>query len=136
MDLKELSKLYYIQKLIDRDTQRLVDLEERLQSGVQILTDMPRKTGTKNPIGEIIPLIVDMQQQIVEEQKRLFEEQMKIQQYIDSIHDYQIRLIMYLRFVDLKPWSQVAEEMGGNNTAESIKKVCYRFLRAGKQFEK
>lgn len=136
MNLKELSKLYYIQKLIDRDTQRLIELEASLQSGVQILTDMPRKPGAKNPIGELVPLIVDMQQQIVEKQKRLYEEQQKIQKYIDNIHDYQIRLIMYLRFVDLKTWSQVAEAVGGNNTQESVKKVCYRFLKTQDEHSK
>ena len=53
----------------------------------------------------------------------------EIFEYIFSINDSQIRRIMRLRHIELKSWLQVANAIGGNNTADSVRKMHDRFLQ-------
>lgn len=129
MTLKELSKLYYLNKLIERDTNRLAELEARLSSGSMNMSGMPKNPSPKNAIEEIVPLIIEMKDRIVAEQTKYVSERKAIEDYINTIDDYQMRLIMSYRFIDLLTWNQTALLIGGGNTEDSVKKACYRFLR-------
>ena len=53
----------------------------------------------------------------------------EILEYIFSINDSQIRRIMRLRHIELKSWLQVANAIGGNNAADSVRKMHDRFLQ-------
>ena len=53
----------------------------------------------------------------------------EILEYIFSINDSQIRRIMRLRHIELKSWVQVANAIGGNNTADSVRKMHDRYLQ-------
>ena len=53
----------------------------------------------------------------------------EILEYIFSINDSQIRRIMRLRHIERKSWLQVANAIGGNNTADSVRKMHDRFLQ-------
>ena len=129
MTIRELSKLYYIKKLIDRDTRRLIELEAKLHPGGMNLSGIPRKSSPKNMIEEIVPIISELKDKIKQEQEKYMREQVAIEEYIRSVEDYQIRLILSYRFVDLMTWQQIAQKIGGNNTEDSVKKICYRYLR-------
>ena len=129
MTVRELSKLYYLNKLIERDTLRLSELENRLQPGGMNFNGMPRNPSPKNMMEEIIPLIIEIEEQIKKEQEDYIRERMVIEDYIRSVEDYQIRLILSYRFVDLLTWNQTARMIGGGNTEDSVKKMCYRFLK-------
>lgn len=130
---EELSKLYFLKKLIDQDTERLHELEDRLQARAHIMTGMPRTKGVKDLIGDLTPLIVDARQTIAEEWKDYLEEEIKLKKFINGINDYQLRLIFLLRFVDLKTWDQVADAVGGGSTNDSVRQACYRFLHKRKK---
>jgi hypothetical protein len=129
MTVRELSKLYYLNKLIERDTLRLSELENRLQPGGMNFNGMPRNPSPKNMMEEIIPLIIEIEERIRKEQEDYIRERMVIEDYIRSVEDYQIRLILSYRFVDLLTWNQTARMIGGGNTEDSVKKMCYRFLK-------
>lgn len=132
MTLKELSKLYYLKKLIDRDELRLLELKSKLGPGAMQITGMPRGGGgAKNKIEEVVPLAIEIEQKITEERNQYIAEQRRIEEYLNSIDDYQIRLIMLHRFVDLLRWEQIAAKIGGNNTSDSVKKACYRYIKKG-----
>ena len=53
----------------------------------------------------------------------------EIFEYIFSINDSQIRRIMRLRHIELKSWLQVANAIGGNNTADSVRMAHDRYLK-------
>ena len=130
MTVRELSKLYYLNKLIERDTLRLSELHSRLQPGGMNFNGMPRNPSPKNMMEEIIPLIIEIEERIRKEQEDYIKERMEIENFIRSVEDYQIRLILSYRFVDLLTWNQTARMIGGNNTEDSVKKMCYRFLKS------
>lgn len=49
--------------------------------------------------------------------------------YIENIDDSFIRQIISLRYVNGLSWNQVAMSIGGNNTADSVRKVAERYLK-------
>ena len=128
MTIRELEKLKYLDTLISTTTNRILALEERLDVGAQVLTDMPKKPGAKDAIGDTVPEIVDRKANLLRMVKRYEDEKQRIEAYIDGIEDYQIRLILTLRFVHFMTWAEVAGAIGGNNTEDSVKKACYRFI--------
>ena len=133
MTVRELSKLYYIKKLIDRDSLHLAELEARLQPGGMNMSSMPRSASHKNMIEELIPLIINMKDKIKSEREEYVREQVKLEEYIMSVEDYHMRLILSYRFVDMMTWQQIAQCIGGNNTEDGIKKSCYRFLKKSEE---
>jgi len=46
VNLKDLSQLYYLNREIEMDTERLARLEAKTLPGIQILTGMPKVPGT------------------------------------------------------------------------------------------
>ena len=104
-------------------------LRARLTNITPKLSGMPGRPGASDKVGEGIPEIVDLARKIEEERAGFEAEKAKLETYLRCIEDTQTRLIFILRFVDLKSWAEVAAEIGGNNTEESVKKTCYRYLK-------
>ena len=129
MTLQDLSQLYYLDKQIQRDEERLEQMRARLTNISPKLSGMPGKPGASDKVVDGVAEIVDLARQIEEERAGFEKEKAKLEAYLRGIEDTQIRLIFILRFVDLKTWAEVAEAIGGNNTEESVKKVCYRYLK-------
>ena len=50
-------------------------------------------------------------------------------EYINNIDDSLIRQIISLRYINGLTWEQVAAHIGGNNTADSVRKAAERFLK-------
>ena len=91
---------------------------------------MPRNPSP-NPdrMTEIIAKVdvIKRKKRIEEERKAIAEE--KLERFIDQCDNPQIRIILMYRFVDFLKWDAVAAKLGGNNTEDSVKKACYRFLK-------
>ena len=52
----------------------------------------------------------------------------EIENFIDNIEDSLTRRIFRLRFIEGFNWVKVAREVGGGNTADGVKKACYRYM--------
>jgi hypothetical protein len=129
MTIRELSQLYYLDKLIQRDEERLEQMRARLTNISPKLSGMPGQPGVSDKVGESVAEIVDLARQIEEERVRFEIEKARLENYLRCIEDTQTRLIFILRFVDLKSWEEVAAAVGGNNTEGSVKQACYRYLK-------
>lgn len=129
MKLQDLSQLYYLDKLIQRDEQRLEQMRARLTNISPKLSGMPGSPGASDKIGEGVAELVDLARKIEEERDNFEAEKAKLEHYLRCIEDTQLRLIFILRFVDLKSWNEVAASIGGNNTEGSVKQACYRYLK-------
>ena len=53
---------------------------------------------------------------------------MRIERYIASIPDLLIKRIMEKRVLERKFWRDIAEELGGGNTKDSVKMMYYRYI--------
>ncbi len=130
MTLRELSQLYWLNREIENERERLQQLEGRAYAvGAAPADGMPRTSEVGRKTERYAVAIASIQQTIESNLIRCQEERAKLEQYIAGIDDSLTREIYRLRFISGLPWAQVAASIGGGNTAESVKKACYRHLR-------
>ena len=107
----------------------------------KMLIDTPYLSAVRyDSIGASNSSISSPVQKIVEQREKIRElismklaeisvAEREIFEYIFSINDSQIRRIMRLRHIELKSWLQVANIIGGNNTADSVRMMHDRYLK-------
>lgn len=127
MTMKELSQLHWLNVEIDRDKQRLAELEARAASpGGPNMSGMPGGGGAGSHV-EIAALeIVELKASIEAKIIRCATERARLIGYIDAVPDSRMREIMYLRFVDGLPWARVGASMGC--TGDGVRKACKRYI--------
>lgn len=128
MTLKELSQLYYLNREIEMDQERLRALEAKALPGSQVITGMPHTPGITDKVGMYAAEIADLRGIIEAKYSQCLYERSRLERYINSIEDSLLRQIFTYRFVNGLPWEQVAACVGGNNTAGSVRMMCYRHL--------
>lgn len=129
MTLKELSQLYYLNREIEMDQERLADLKTRVGLSSPQMDGMPHGSGHgESKVEKVAAEIVDLQAIIAAKQIQCIHERARLERYISHIPDSLTRMIFTFRFVNGLPWAQVAASIGGDNKEDSVKKVCYRYL--------
>lgn len=130
MTVNELSQLYYLNREIEGDQKRLMELRAiSTAPSAAKLTGMPRSPGVGDPTGKYAVEIASLEAIIEKKTERCFQERERLERYIADISDSETRWIFTLRFVNGLPWAQVAASLGEGNTADRVKKVCYRYLQ-------
>lgn len=133
MTREELSQLFYLNREIEMDEQRLEMLMLRSQPGAQVLDGMPRSSGTSDRTGRYALAIVALSNAIDEKRQYFVRERIRIERHIAGIDDDMIRQILTYRFMDGLRWRQVARRIGGTATEDSVRQRCSRYLRASTQ---
>ena len=128
MKKKELSQLYYLNKEIKQQKQRLKELEAAATDCTAQITGMPHGNEVGDKVGKYAAEIADLKNLIELNIQKCWYEMNRLNRYIDSVEDSQMRQILTLRYIKRYSWYKIANEIGGNNTEDSIKKSCYRFL--------
>lgn len=130
MTVKELSQLYWLNREIELDQKRLAELEIKASSvSSPNLSGMPGGSNHfSSKIERYVADVVDLQMIIQAKQQQCLHERNRLERYIADIPDSLLRQIFTLRFINGLPWLQVALHIGGNNTADSVKKTCYRYI--------
>ena len=128
MTLKELSQLYYLNREIEMDQRRLRELEARALPGAQVITGMPHGSGVADIVGRYAAEIADLRGIIEAKHQQCLYERSRLERYIADIDDSLLRQIFTYRFVNGLPWLQVAACIGGNNTADSVRAACNRYI--------
>ena len=129
MSAKELSQLYWLNREIEMDQKRLSELEAAaLAPHSSGMDGMPRATGCGDALSRCVAEIIDLKAIIAAKQQQYIHERNRLERYIVGIPDSLTRQIFTLRFIDGLSWRRVAYSIGGGNTEDSVKKVCYRYL--------
>ena len=136
MTLKELSQWYYINQTIQNDIEELEKLRAKSEPHGMKLSDAPRSTSRRNMVEEVALDIIEAEEKLTADLAKAQKAKAAIEEYINSVDDYQIRLIFKYRFKDLLSWREVADRIGGNNTEDGVKKKCYRFLKNSEKSKK
>lgn len=157
MTLKELSQLYYLNREIEMDKERLERLdaeikkdeeqieylEMRAQSAGGVNYDgMPKSPSYEDRLAMSIAKIVDLQT-LVKKKKQIrsdcameiqakqilcLTERNRLERYIADLPTSLLRMIFTYRFINGLTWAQVSDSIGVRTTEESVKKICYRYL--------
>lgn len=130
MTVKELSQLYWLNREIEQDQHRLAELEDKASSpSSPNLTGMPHSPSFNGSrLERYIAEIVDLRAIIAAKQQQCIYERIRLERWICDIPDSLLRMIFTLRFINGLTWCQVALNVGGGNTEDSVKKACYRYL--------
>ena len=164
MTVKELSKLYRLNREIEQNMRTLERLEAALHDDESLLrdlrssigdvssppmSDMPKAHNVGSAVEDMVMRIAQLESNIAQKRSAILDiritistrqtlcllERKRLEEYISSIDDSLLRQIFTLRFVNGLPWEQVAESIGGGNKAESARQACYRYLKAHKSDE-
>ena len=137
MTLKELSQLYYLNREIERDQERLEKLRARASApGAPNYDGMPKSPSFENRLERYIAEIVDLEAIIQAKITQCLHERARLERYSAEIPDSLTRQIFQLRFINGLTWVQIAFSVGGGNTEEGVRKRVYRYLEQENKGEK
>ncbi len=128
MTVKELQQLFYLERIIQHEKDRLDELRASVDLHSPGLSDMPKAPGAKDKLGDTVPKIVDQEAEIRKNIRLYSQTKERLLRYINGVPFVRIKMIMILRFIEQKSWQEVAEEIGGKETEYSVKKAVYRYL--------
>jgi len=103
MTQKEIQQLYYLRREIAADEKRLAALENERGSG-------PIKAAIRQKKTDAAKLAA------------------QIQQFVNAIDDSLIRQIIQYRSIDMLTWPQIAQRIGGGNSADGLRMLYKRFF--------
>ena len=128
MTKAELEQIYYLNREL-----KLWETElERVRCKSLVGSPLPGNShgsGVSDKVADRAERIIELENRIIakrDEIQRLRDEAIA---YIESIPDSLTRQIIYYRCVSLMSWRKVAYEVGGYNTAESVRQIYSRFMR-------
>lgn len=128
MTLHELSQLYWLNLEIERLGRKLKELRASAGLKAAPLESSGAHGSTNSRTEDMALRIVELEAKMEKRKHEAMEERMKLESYIDSIDDVMTRLIFQYRFIDGLRWEDVASQVGGKNTANSVRMTCYRYL--------
>ena len=116
MTERELMSLVYIQARIDRISTRIAELEDEDGLGSMDMDGMPHSKNPGKPVERMALARAALHEKLLDLQADLAEKELAIREYIESVEQEDIKLIMELRFIDKRNWVDVAvcwEEITG-----------------------
>ncbi len=129
MTKKELSQLYKLSgeiRILQNQLEKVIADAEKTTA---ILSDMPQASGTRDRVGEITAIIIDIKTEIQDRIDKYWRQYNVLLNYIKSVSDPIVRQALTLKYVEGMKWEEVVKKIGGKNTSESIKKMVYRYLK-------
>lgn len=128
MTLDELNRHLDLITELKKAQDMLQSLWNAAYPGGQVLTGMPHAPGVKDKIGDLAIEIADLESDIADLEARVSVSEKPVKEFISNIQDIQTKMVFRLRFCRGYQWKEVARVLGGGNTEDSVKKVCYRYL--------
>jgi hypothetical protein len=112
MTKQELSQLYYLNREIEQLKNRIVELECVATSTSSRITGMPHASGISDKVGRYAAEIADLKELLDLNLKKCFYELNRLNRYIESIENSEMRMILSLRYINGLSWQQVAFSIG------------------------
>ncbi len=132
MTREELKGYPYVVKLIERYEKELAELydDSAWGSSPDMTGIHTGSAGSKVESGYLRneEKIRELTEKLKACRKRLH----KMDLFFASIKDAQTLMIFELRFKEEYSWEQIAAHIGGNNTKDSVRKTCCRYLKKSK----
>ena len=129
MTKRELEQVYYLSKEVDMWQKELERIQFRSVVRPPALTGLPGGTMTSDNVGETASEIADIKAIIRGRILEIEIQRKNIMEYILTLEDSFMRQILFKRHVSLMGWVKIAGEVGGGNTADSVRMAHDRFLR-------
>ncbi|WP_462384793.1 hypothetical protein [Intestinibacillus massiliensis] len=112
MTRKELSQLYWLNREIAEEKRRLAELEAAASGCTAKITGLPHVPGAYDRLGDLSALIAEQRDLVARKVRRSIAEYNRLNRFIASVDDAQMRVILSLRYVKGLSWQQVAFAVG------------------------
>ena len=127
MTVEEINSIYYINKEIEHIQRELYDLKTKNFYKPNILTGMPKGNSERDIFSDYVEDIKTLEDMLHYNLKKLQIERKKMEEFLSSIEDVELRLIVRLRAVNNMKWEEIGAELGMERT--TVSKKFYRFFR-------
>ena len=126
MTFEDLLSVYSINIEIKKIQEEIQRLREQNFFKPNIITDMPKGGTGKDMLVEYMEESKRLDDMLNYSLKELQKKRVEIEEFISSIKDNEIRLIVRLRCINNMDWQQIGDELGMERTTAS--KKFYNFL--------
>ena len=132
--LEQASQIYYINLEIKRIRLDLAKLRDsRVYYKANIMTDMPKGGGSYiNPEDEYLAREMELEGLLNHALKKLQQERLRMERFLNSVQDAEMRLILRLRCINNMTWKDIGAEIGADRT--TVSKKFYAFFESFPQF--
>ncbi|MBS6645872.1 MAG: DUF1492 domain-containing protein [Clostridiaceae bacterium] len=127
MSVEELSQIYYINKEIKSLQLELAQLRQKNFYKPNVITDMPRGGEHEEQNLEYVNDVMMLEDLINYSLRKLQYERKKIEEFLNTVEDADLRLIMRLRAVNNMKWEDIGRELGMERT--TVSKKFYKYFR-------
>ena len=118
---QELNELYWLNKEIEDLEKRIKELEATAGIGASKMSGMPSSGKISNPVDAVAMKILKLRNKIQENKLLVIEEKLKIEEFIGTVEDSELRMILRLRNIDLLGWEEIGDALGMDRTTASRK---------------
>lgn len=108
---EELNELYWLNKEIEDLNNRLKELDNISISSSKISNQIKSNNGNNSIVERLALKKIELQNKIYENMILILTEKQKIEKFIETIPDSQIRTIIRLRNIDLMSWKNIGKFM-------------------------
>lgn len=133
MDKSDLREYWWKRKNIERLTETLEELKALRACQSPRLSDEPRSTGFKDKIGDLVIKLDEVEAKLVVLLAEAYEALKKIEDAIEALPERE-KLLMRLRYIHFKEWTEIAVEMHyGWTQIHHIHSNCLRMMGIEKE---
>ena len=127
--VEEASQIYYINQEIKYIQKELADLEaERKYYKPTILSDMPKgKGGYRNITDDFLEKQSELEDMLCYSLRKLQEERKQFEDFLHSVEDAELRLILRLRCINNMRWEEIGQAVGMERT--TVSKKFYKYFK-------
>ena len=105
--MKNLNKLYWIKKEIEQIEERMKELT--VLSAVSF-SGMPSGNAVSSPVEKFNERLDKLKRKLAIKHAESLEEEERLEKYIDTIEDVEIRVLARARFIECKSWQKIGDE--------------------------
>ena len=128
MTLEKLNQHASLRRQLAEAKELRASLEAAAGPGAQVITGMPHTPGYRDKLGDLAAEIADVSRDIKRLEIEIGRHEGEIAAFVQTIRDPHIRTVFRLRFLRGLEWGEVADVIGGGNTASAVSNACYRYI--------
>ena len=122
--MKNLNKLYWIKKEIEQIEERMKELT--VLSAVSF-SGMPSGNAVSSPVEKFNERLDKLKRKLAIKHAESLAEEERIESYIETIEDAEIRVLARARFIECKSWQQIGDENFMDRT--TVYKKLNRYIK-------
>lgn len=92
-----------------------------------ILRTSAHEGGRSNTVSDTVAQIVLQREKTRRRIESLTERKNAVEDYVAQCSDY-YGLLLRWHYIEGRTWTSIALTVGGNNTADSVRKACHRYV--------